>query len=181
MRGLAGARRLPGTLERMSNRIGATALLLALVTSGVLGQSHGSLDDWVAANTSLDEQLVCKRDINGEYFFVARAGPDRLRLGSRLDMTEYRDTHSFAVGWMLTNENGNFIVAKVTPTRLRHEYVTSGGQTYAESVEYQRIRLGSTELRVGVDIEKCPARQCETTGGQTAAKKYVIEVCATRL
>lgn len=165
----------------MNYRVAAVSFLLSLVTSGALAQSDASLDAWVAANTARDEQLVCKRDVNGEYFFVARAGSDRFRLGSRLDMTDYRDTHSYAIGWMLTNEHGDFVVAKVTPTRLRSEYVTSEDKTYAESVEYQSIRLGSRELRVGVDIEKCPARHCDSTGGQAMAKKYVVEVCATSL
>ena len=95
----------------MSNRSAAIFTVL-LVASEAFAQSQVSLDQWIATNMPSDEQMVCKRDVHGEFFFVARAGSNRLRLGSRLDMTEYRDTHSLATSWVLTNERGDFVVAK---------------------------------------------------------------------
>jgi hypothetical protein len=164
----------------MSRGIAAT-MLVVLAASEAFPGSGDSLDQWIGANTPPGEPIICKLDADGEYFFVARAGANRLRLGSRLDMTEYRDTHSFATIWMLKNERGDFVTAKVTPTVMKSEYVTSGDKTYAESVEYQSVLLGTEELRVEVAVEKCPALDCEAANTRTAAKKYGFELCTTRL
>jgi hypothetical protein len=82
---------------------------------------------------------------------------------------------------MLKNERGDFVTAKITPTVVKSEYVTSGDKTYAESVEYQSVRRGTEELRVEVAVEKCPALDCESFSARAAAKKYGFKLCMTRL
>ena len=156
----------------------AGLVLIALVTPVAFAQAQGSLERWVTANTSPTEELVCKRDVEGDYFFVARAEGGRIRLGLRFDLTKFRDTHSFSYRWKLTNERGESIANNILPTSLRSEYGTVDGKTYANNVEYQNVRRGAREMRVEVRVDKCPARDCES---KAAERSYVLDLCVAHL
>jgi len=116
--------------------------------------------------------------VDGEYFFVARAGDGKLRLGSRLDMSAYRDTHSFTMGWRLTNGRGDYVTAKVKPTVLKNDFITAGDRVYADDVQYQSFRTGSNDLIVELEVEKCPYRSCDSQDRQAAVKKYRLHICS---
>jgi hypothetical protein len=149
----------------------ATLALLALSLT---------LEGWVAENAK--EKVICQREANGEYFFVARDGDsDRLRLGSRIDLTGYRETLSTRVAWNFVDRAGRSLTAKVVPTTLRSEFLLVEGKAYAESVSYQTINVGaSSAMRVHVSIEKCPVRPCSGKSGDGAAR-YRVEICETAL
>jgi hypothetical protein len=158
-------------------RIFALSLLV-----GMPADASTTLKDWVEANTDVAEKLMCQRESNGEYFFVARAGEsDKLRLGSRLDLSAYRPPHfSFSVAWMLRNEHDRSITAKIAPTVLKQEYLRAADNAHAESVEYQTINIGwSKRLLVDVVIEKCPSHPC--ADGNLNATRYTVNVCETPL
>ena len=162
----------------MTFRAGASLVSLVLAAcQSASGQPGDSLEYWVAANSAAEEPLVCKREVNGEYFFVARAGDGKLRLGSHLDMSAYRETHSFTIGWRLMNGRGEYVTAKVRPTVLRNDYVQAGDKAYADDVQYQSFRTGTDELIVELEVEKCPYRNCDSQDGQAVAKKYRLHIC----
>src|SRR5262245_25162292 len=162
----------------MTVRVAAIYALLGLAALRVWAQPQESLDAWVAENmASSEERVICSRDVNGEYFFVARAGDTTLRLGSRLDMSEYRDTHSFVLGWRLLNERGSFVTASIASIRLKADYVRSGRKMYADHMQYQSIKVGSKVVRVELEVEKCPFSECDTAERAAAKKTYIIPVC----
>jgi len=141
-----------------------------------------TLEGWVAANAAPSEPVICQREVDGDYFFVARrADDDKLRLGSRVDLTGFRpETLSFGVSWRLSNENDTYITAKIQPTVIKEEYHRADGKAYAENIEYQTINLGrSKALRVQVAVDKCPAHPCAE--GSTLARRYMIDICEIAL
>jgi hypothetical protein len=165
----------------MTVRAGALVVSLVLAACQSSGQPGDSLDHWVAANSVNEESLVCKHEANGEYFFVARAGDDGLRLGSRLDMSVYRESHSFTIGWRLMNGRGEYVTAKVKPTVVKNDYVKIGDKAYADDVQYQRFRTGTNKLIVELEVEKCPYRSCDSQDRQAVAKKYRLHICSISL
>jgi hypothetical protein len=120
--------------------------------------------------------------VDGEYFFLAK-GDNRVKVGSRLDMTEYPDAHSFILGWVFQNEKGTYLATNARPTTVREEYVRSGGKTYAERVQYQTLNLtGSQEMRVTVTIKKCASVQCDRLEKKSQTEKqYTIKLCEVPL
>jgi hypothetical protein len=120
--------------------------------------------------------------VNDELFFVAVAANDKVRLGNRLDMTGYAETHGYNVAWMLTNEKGGSVVVKVPPVTVAQRYVKDGSRVYADNVEYQTLNTaGAKLLRVEVRIGKCAvwspgSQSCE--GGQ---KAYTVKLCEISL
>jgi hypothetical protein len=80
----------------------------------------------------------------------------------------------------LRNENSKYITPKIVPTTIREEVVRVGEKIYFESVQHHTINVGaSRRLRVGVSIEKCPVRPCSKESRD--ARRYVLEICETRL
>src|SRR5437879_1986717 len=116
--------------------VSIAALLVAGVVLFGLAEASPSLSDWVASNTSPAEKTACVREASGEYFFIAMAGRDKVRLGSRVDLSGYKDTHEFSVAWLIGNERAASIVAKVRPESLKERYVKDGPRIYAENIEY---------------------------------------------
>ena len=142
-----------------------------------------SLQAWVAANIDPAERVLCQREANGEYFFVARRpDDDKLKLGSRVDISEYpRGSFSLIVAWPLRDENGRSITPKIAPTSVREEVLRSGEKTYAEIVQIQTVNVGRPRrLRAEVFIEKCPALPCSGASGD-GATRYTVDICEAAL
>jgi hypothetical protein len=161
-----------------------SARLFVSVFSLACMQAHASpnLESWIAANAGSGEQVICRKESKGEYFFVARAGDsDKLRLASRVDLSAYRPPHlSFSVAWILRNEQGRSITAKITPTVIKQQYLRQADQGFAENVKYQTINIGwSKQLRVAVRIEKCPSHSCAE--GSLRAMRYTVDICEAPL
>ena len=153
-------------------------LLLVLFLACTRAHGSATLESWIAANADPAESVICRKETNGEYFFVARAADsDKLRLGSRVDLSAYRPPlFSLSVAWRLRNEDDRPITAKLTPTVVRQEYLRAEDKAYAESVEYQTINVGwSKVLRVAVAIEKCPSPPCAE--GSLRAMRYTVNIC----
>lgn len=140
--------------------------------------------DWAAANADPAEPVICQREVNGEYFFVARRpDDDKLKLGSRVDISAYpRGTFSLIVVWHLRDENGRSITPKIPPAPLGDELSRVGDKTYAESFQRQTVNVGSPpkRLRVDVFVEKCPVQPCSGAPGD-GATRYTVHVCETAL
>jgi hypothetical protein len=156
-------------------------LPVALAAACAHVEAPPTLKDWVAANADSAEPVICQREVHGEYFFVARRpNDDKLKLGSRVDLTGYRETLSLSVAWKLRNEHGSFITAKIVPTEIKSELLRIEEKIYAENIEYQTISVGASKLlRVEVAVEKCPVWPCSQESSD--AKRYELEICETAL
>lgn len=120
--------------------------------------------------------------MDDELFFVAIAAHDRVRLGNRLDMTGYTETHGYTVAWIITNERGGSVVAKVPPVPVKQRYVKEGSRVYADNVEYQTLNAASAKLiRVEVRIEKCAVWSSGSKSCQSSPKAYTVTLCEIRL
>jgi hypothetical protein len=150
--------------------------------NGATAATSVILDEWIAKNVSVGEKVICKKEVNGEFFFLARDG-GKVKAASRLDMSAYRQTHSFLLGWTFHNEQDNPLVTDIPPATLKSEYVKSGGKTYAERIYFQTLNLtGSKEMNVVVNIKKCPTVECDRQQTRsTQEKQYEIDLCKVPL
>ncbi len=153
---------------------------------GVAGSSSSAaantLDDWVTQHMGEGEKLLCKRNVGGEYFFLTQVG-DRVRLGSRLDMTGYTETHEFIAAWVFHNENKGSLATKVHPIPIREKYVRNGDRIFAENVEYQTLNLKDSRIMaVTIKIKKCPTSECSLQVTRNKEEKqYTIQLCEAPL
>lgn len=145
----------------------------------------GDLNQWVAEHVNQDEKLLCKRDEDGEYFFVAQKG-EKVKIGSRLDVTREPGDYlpkAFIIAWKFQNEKDGHLVTKVPPTTVKEGYVKDNNKTYSEQIEYQTLYLkDSAKMRVRIDIKKCPAADCDRQ--QTKSKdetQYSVNLCEVSL
>jgi hypothetical protein len=106
------------------------------------------------------------------------AADDRVRLGNRLDMTGHTETYGYSVAWMLTNENGASVIAKVAPVPVAGRYVKEGSRVYADNIEYQTLKTASTRvMQVEVRIEKCTIWTQSSQSCQSGRKAYTVKLC----
>ncbi len=141
-----------------------------------------ALDDWVTQHIGESEKVLCKRDVGGEYFFLTQVG-DRVRLGSRLDMTGYTERHEFIAAWTFQNENKKSLSTKVHPIPITEKYVRSGDKMFAENVEYQTLDLKDSRIvAVAIKIKKCPTSECSLQVTRNKEEKqYTIQLCEVPL
>jgi hypothetical protein len=160
----------------------AASVLLPLALSFRLIHASPNLGEWVAANTSPAEKTVCTRQVDGELFFVAVAPDDKVRLGNRLDMTAHTETHGYSVAWVITNEKGESVIAKVAPVPVAGGYVKEGSRVHADNIEYQTIKTASTRvLQVEIRIEKCAIWSHSSHACQSGRKAYTVKLCEIKL
>ena len=160
----------------------AAAVLLPLALACRLTLASPSLGEWVAANTSPAEKTVCSRHVDGELFFVAMAPDNRVRLGNRLDMTGHTETHGYSVAWVITNEKGASVIAKVAPVPVAGRYVKDGSRVYADNIEYQTLSTASTRvMQVEIRIEKCTVWSHSSHSCQSGRNAYTVKLCEIKL
>ena len=158
-----------------------TALIAGVLLAGPAGASP-TLDQWVAANASPAEKTLCSREERGEFFFVALSSQDRVRVGSRVDMTGYKETHEFGVAWIIGNDRAASIVAKVEPTTISERYVKEGSRIYADNIYYQTLNTAeSKSFRVDVQVYKCAVRSPGSNACASGRKAYTVKVCDAKL
>jgi hypothetical protein len=138
-----------------------------------------TIDEWVSQNIKRSEKVLCKREFLNEYFFLAAAGREVVKLGSRLDMTGYKETHTFLAAWIFQNEENQSLSTKVPPTLVTNKYVGSGTMTFAENIEYQTLRRSrSGKMHVTLKIKKCPTSECELYEKRSEGEQeYIIDLC----
>lgn len=160
-----------------------TVAVLAFAMAFGTAIAAPTLDEWVKQNTVSGESTLCARKVDGDLFVVARAGENRLRLGTRLDMSGYPLSQGFSIAWLITDENGASLSSKkVRPISIRQKYVRHAGKIYADMVEYQTLsRSNPKELKLEVKIGKCAVWNRETDSCGSAGKSYMVEVCDVTL
>jgi len=158
----------------------AGALIPTVLVAG-RAEASPTLNEWVAANASTNEKTLCTREESGEFFFIALASPNRVRVGSRIDMTGYGETQEFGTAWIIGNEKAGSIVAKVQPSPIKERYVREGAKFYADNIEYQTLSTGeSALLRVDVRVHKCRVWSPSSNTCDRDLKSYAVKVCETR-
>lgn len=156
--------------------------LIVVLLSCVIGQLHSvraaGPEDWPKQNLLDNERLLCQRNVNEEDFFVAYAA-EKVKVGSRLDMTGYPATHVFTVAWTFRNEQDASVVAKVPPEATKQSYTKRNSKVYAENVEYQTLAIGQAKtVRVVVHISKCVGPDCDKqVTANKRHKEYSVELC----
>lgn len=147
-------------------------------------KESAGLDRWVTEHIDKDEKLLCKRDENGEYFFLAQKG-EKVKVGSRIDITQTygEPPKAFIVVWMFRNEKGGHLVTNIVPTTVKEGHVKDNNRMYLEQVEYQTLYLkDSREMRVTIDIKKCPTADCDRQQTKSKGEKqYAIQLCEVPL
>jgi hypothetical protein len=130
------------------------AVFISLV--GVaLAARNDSLDEWVQGHLVDGEDLVCEREVNNDYFFVAKR-EGRIKSGYRIDVTSSSGTpKTFIISWRFQDEKGNYIGLRTEPEVIAKGYVRSGGRMYAEEVAYRDVSLKNVEsLNVSIALKK---------------------------
>ncbi|HJS77700.1 MAG TPA: hypothetical protein VJ778_09840 [Burkholderiales bacterium] len=136
--------------------------------------------DWAKGNLAKSERLLCQRKVAGEHFFLALAG-DKVKVGSRLDMTGYSEAHVYTIAWIFQNEKDDSLVAKVPPKAVKQRYTQSADKIFAENVEYQTLAIGQSKtVRVAIEIRKCAGPECGKTGESKRDKKYDVDMCTLK-
>ena len=159
----------------------AVATVIGLLVSGC-GKALPTLDEWVAANADPAEKVLCTREEHGEFFFIALAPDDRVRLGSRIDLSGYTSAYEFSIAWRIGNEDSDYIVAKIRPTSIVQRSVKSGSRVFADDVEYQTLKTADSKaLRVSVAIHKCRVWSPSTKTCDSGLTDYTVKVCEASL
>ena len=160
----------------------AIATLVAVLLFFGRAEASPSLGAWVTANTSQTEKTVCAHEERGEFFLIAIAGPSKVRLGSRVDMSGYGRTQEFGVAWVIGNETAEQIVAKVQPEPIKGRYFKDGPRVYADNLEYQFLNTPDSKLlRVTVHVHKCAVWSDESNTCKSGRKVYSVKVCDVKL
>ena len=140
-----------------------------------------TLDEWVAANAGPAERVLCTREKDGEFFFIGLAPHDRVRLGSRLDLSGYTTANEFTIAWTIGNQTSDYIVAKIRPTAILQKSVRYGSRIYVDNVEYQTLKAADSKvLRVSVAIHKCRVWSHSSNTCASGATAYTVKVCEAR-
>jgi hypothetical protein len=174
-------------MTRKWNSLSFVLIAIGLVSACTSSSSSESntLDMWVEKHITKDETLLCQREVNGEFFFVARMG-DRVKLGSRLDVTgtsANKPVNAFIRAWQFQNENNKHLVTNVPPSTVKEELVKSDTKLYAEDIQYQTLHLpGSQKIRVTIHIKKCPTGECDRQQKISNDEiQYTVELCEASL
>lgn len=165
------------------------SLLFALIGACSLSESadtrgSGKIDQWIATHVTKDDKLLCQRDAEGEYYFLAMgAAADKVKVGARIDVTGKKIPLTTIVAWHFKNEKGEHVTVKTPPNTVTGGYVKDNGRMFSEDIEYQTLNLlGSAKLRASVEIKKCPtADDCERQKKSKDEKHYTIKLCEVPL
>lgn len=165
-------------LVRMKQLIAALIFGYSASVQSVLGAGG---EGWANENLKKGETVLCERQEDGEYFFVAEAG-DKIKLGTRLDMTEYPGEHVFRIAWNFRNEKDDPVSAEIAPKVTKQGYAETGNKLFVETIEYQTLAIGESKtVRVSVEIGKCAGRGCDKQAGESKKdRKYEVEVCTVK-
>lgn len=142
-----------------------------------------ALDKWIKNYIEKTEKLLCKRDVKGEFYFIARIG-DKIKVGSRIDVAGAgRVPKTLIAGWLFKNEKDEHLVTNIQPTTIRETYVRDNNRIYAERIEVQTLYLkGSQKLHAAISIKKCAGENCRRDKTVSAEEEvYSVDVCEISL
>jgi hypothetical protein len=153
----------------------------ALCSALVVLSAYGA-EGWVAPYIEPGDKLLCEAQQHGDRFFVVLHG-DKLRLGYKLDMSQFKGTNSFVAGWSLRDENDRVAIAQIVPISIKDEYKIEDGKPFATGVQEQTLR-GDVAGKIGatLNVKKCPSSECERTKTLSPAEvSYSVAVCSATI
>lgn len=130
--------------------------LLLVSAAGVAGASESDVfSEWMFKHVSKDEQILCQREVGGDYFFVAKSGA-LIKVGSLLNVTGETSTpKSYVISWMFRNEVGESLERSVPPKVLSRGFVRIYGELYAEQTAHRTLFLENADkLSVSIELKK---------------------------
>jgi hypothetical protein len=160
------------------------SLLSACATvEGSDTKESDALNRWIVQHVNKDEKLLCQREVNGEYFFLAKeAAGDRVKIGARIDVTAAKAPLTSVVVWHFQNEKDQHLSTKTPPSPVTGGYVKDSGKIYSDGVEYQTLFLKNSEkMHVTIDIKKCLTADCDRQTKGKDDKEYSIKLCEVPL
>lgn len=136
-------------------KYGLPIIFFVLVVSVALGEKSDGLREWVQGHLVDGDDLVCEREVDGDYFFVARR-EDRIKSGYRIDVTSSNgEPKTFIVSWRFQDEKRNYIGLGAEPEIVTNGYVRSGERMYAEEVAYRNVFLKDAKiLHANIELKK---------------------------
>lgn len=139
------------------------------------------LDLWIANEVERGEVVLCKRQVEGDDFFVAqKQSGERIKVGARIEVTgDHSEPKAFTLGWLFQDERNEYLATNSPPIQVKQEYVKTHGKWYAEHIQYQTLRLSDArQLRITVDFNKCGRKDdCPLKG----ANSRTVELCVVPL
>jgi hypothetical protein len=145
--------------------------------------SHASVQDaWAGQYIADGDRLLCNLENGGEQFFIAKRGT-KIRLGYRLDMSQYKTTHASIAGWSLRDEQGQKMIVPVEPITIKDQFVLINGKGFAEGVQEQTLRPSASGLmKASISVKKCPSEDCDRGAKlNTSEVEYTVDVCTVQL
>lgn len=136
-------------------KYGLLVVVFMLLVNVALAEKNDGLDEWVQSHLVEGEDLVCKREVNGDYFFAARR-EERIKSGYRIDVTSSSGApKTFIISWQFQDEKGNYIGLGIEPEVVANGYVRSRSRMYAEEVAYRNVFLKNAKsLHVNIELKK---------------------------
>lgn len=127
-----------------------------VVAINVDASELGKLDQWIETSVSDGEEVLCRRVIDDEVFFVSRHG-DRFKAGALLDVST--DTGqapaAFVVGWHFEDDAGTSLDVSEPPADVKRGYTEVLGRHYAERVTERHLALeGVKKVLVSITLKK---------------------------
>lgn len=141
--------------------------VLALFGSVALAGEVGELSEWVQGHLAPGEDVVCQKEVNGDYFFVVRS-EGRVKSGYLIDVTSSSGTpKTFVVSWRFQDEKENYVGLGTKPEVVATGYVGSGRRMYAEEVAYRDVFIKQAEeLHVNIGLRKYVVASEAPSAGQ---------------
>jgi hypothetical protein len=143
-------------------------------------KASDAMNQWITKHVNKDEKLLCHREQNGEYFFLAKgAASGQVKAGARIEVTGTKMPMTTIVAWHFKNEKDDYVTVKAPPSRIVSRDMKDNEKMYSESVEYQTLKLsGSKTLNATIQIKKCPTSECERQQRKSPdEKEYTIKLC----
>lgn len=164
-------------MKAVSHWCGFPFLVLWLASCAT--SATATLDEWVRVHGSEGGKPLCATELNEEYFFLFKSG-NEVRIGSRVDLTEY--PAAGIVAWRFRDEKGRDLTAKKPPVVLRSEHIREGSKRYGETVELQSLRDDDPgSIEVTAQVKKCSAFECDHRNTREREVSYIVKVCVVKL
>lgn len=131
-----------------------TIVIILLIGVALVAKGDG-VQQWAKEFLGEGEDLICQREVKGDYFFIARS-ENRVKTGYRLDVTSPSGTpKTFLISWRFQDEKGNYIGLKNEPDVVSQGYHRSDKSMYAEEVAYRDVFLENAKyLHVTISLKK---------------------------
>lgn len=114
-----------------------------------------SLSEWVDKNLHEGEIILCKREVEGDYYFVA-SRDGKIKSAYLIDVTGKDSTpKTYVFSWSFKDENNKYLETNVPPEDIKQGYLKLSEKIYSENVSYRNLHLKDVKkLLISVEIDR---------------------------